>query len=283
MGLSYLFPAFLVFIYLSCFSFPFSSFCLGIILVYSLSHGFASIVGGVTQQSCPYKCMSEKYRMPNCYTPLEDLIYTFGGPWPFALSLSCILVLLALLLSSLRIKYVGSDSSYLTANSIDRQSHHHLPSLLSLSEVHWPLQTFLCYNFYVCSGVVHFFVLFFVRSCKCVVLTHMVSIITLIGTGDQSWRNSKSCSQNVLHGSQYFPGTLASSLLSSQCNYWDRVRNYLITHRLWTFASFGAPNKTEAQVIHICNCSCYWLRENSILKTTNRREPFSHSIKTNFC
>ncbi|KAI8534522.1 hypothetical protein RHMOL_Rhmol10G0096600 [Rhododendron molle] len=91
--------------------------------------------GGVTQQSCPYKCMSEKYRMPNCYTPLEDLIYTFGGPWPFALSLSCILVLLALLLSTLRIKYVGSDSSYLTANSIDRQSHHHLPSLLSLSEV----------------------------------------------------------------------------------------------------------------------------------------------------
>lgn len=69
------------------------------------------------------------------YTPLEELIYTFGGPWPFALLLSCVLVLLALLLSTLRIKFVGSDSVYHTANSIERQSHHHFPYLLSLSEV----------------------------------------------------------------------------------------------------------------------------------------------------
>ncbi|XP_028079386.1 uncharacterized protein LOC114281136 isoform X3 [Camellia sinensis] len=96
---------------------------------------FIYVRGGVTQSSCPYKCISEKYRMPNCYTPLEELIYTFGGPWPFALLLSCVLVVLALLLSTVRVKFVGSGSSYHTANSIERQNHHHFPYLLSLSEV----------------------------------------------------------------------------------------------------------------------------------------------------
>ncbi|KAK0587259.1 hypothetical protein LWI29_020097 [Acer saccharum] len=52
---------------------------------------FIYVRGGVSQQFCPYKCISDKYRMPNCYTPLEELTYTFGGPWPFALILSCIL------------------------------------------------------------------------------------------------------------------------------------------------------------------------------------------------
>ncbi|CAJ1928823.1 unnamed protein product [Sphenostylis stenocarpa] len=46
--------------------------------------GKACPKGGVTERSCPYKCISDKYRMPNCYTPLEELIYTFGGPWPFS-------------------------------------------------------------------------------------------------------------------------------------------------------------------------------------------------------
>ncbi|KAF8379153.1 hypothetical protein HHK36_028582 [Tetracentron sinense] len=87
--------------------------------------------GGVTQPSCPYKCISDKYRMPNCYTPLEELIYTFGGPWPFAVLMSCILVLLSLLLSTLRIKTVNS---YRTANSIEHHSNH-FPYLLSLAEV----------------------------------------------------------------------------------------------------------------------------------------------------
>ncbi|XP_075101419.1 uncharacterized protein LOC107787423 [Nicotiana tabacum] len=91
--------------------------------------------GGVTESPCPYKCITDKYRMPNCYTPLEELIYTFGGPWPFSLLLSCIVVLLALLLSTLRIKLVGSGSSYNTSNSMDHHSHHHFPHLLSLSEV----------------------------------------------------------------------------------------------------------------------------------------------------
>ncbi|KAA8525945.1 hypothetical protein F0562_007955 [Nyssa sinensis] len=96
---------------------------------------FIYVRGGVTQPFCPYKCMSDKYRMPNCYTPLEELMYTFGGPWPFSLLLSCALVLLALLLSTLRIKLVGSGGSNHTTNSIEHQSHQHFPYLLSLSEV----------------------------------------------------------------------------------------------------------------------------------------------------
>lgn len=96
---------------------------------------FIYVRGGVSQPSCPYKCISDKYRMPNCFTPLEELIYMFGGPWLFSLLLSCILVLLALLLSSLRIKLVGSDCICHSLNSIEQRSHHHLPHLLSLSEV----------------------------------------------------------------------------------------------------------------------------------------------------
>ncbi|XP_050220602.1 uncharacterized protein LOC126670974 isoform X2 [Mercurialis annua] len=95
---------------------------------------FIYVRGGVTRPSCPYECISDRYRMPNCYTPLEELMYTFGGPWPFSLLLSCLLVLLAVLLSTLRIKLVGSSSACL-ANSIEHQSHHHFPHLLSLSEV----------------------------------------------------------------------------------------------------------------------------------------------------
>ncbi|GAV89383.1 hypothetical protein CFOL_v3_32800, partial [Cephalotus follicularis] len=90
--------------------------------------------GGVSQPFCPYKCISDKYRMPNCYTPLEELIYAFGGPWPYALLHTCIVVLVALLISTLRIKLVGSGSSC-GVSSIEQQSHHHFPYLLSLSEV----------------------------------------------------------------------------------------------------------------------------------------------------
>lgn len=104
-------------------------------LYWSQLTGSTAAAGGVTESPCPYKCITDKYRMPNCYTPLEELIYTFGGPWPFSLLLSCIVVLLALLLSTLRIKLVGSGSSYNTSNSMDHHSHHHFPHLLSLSEV----------------------------------------------------------------------------------------------------------------------------------------------------
>lgn len=92
------------------------------------------MTGGVDRPFCPYKCISDKYKMPNCFTPLEELMYTFGGPWPFSVILSCFLVLLALLLSTLRVKFVGYGS-YRDADSIEPHSHHHFPHLLSLSEV----------------------------------------------------------------------------------------------------------------------------------------------------
>ncbi|XP_071722506.1 uncharacterized protein [Rutidosis leptorrhynchoides] len=95
---------------------------------------YVYVRGGATQPKCPYVCISDKYKMPHCYTPLEELINTFWGPWPFALLLSLFMVLLALLLSTLRIKLLGSGSSY-AESSIGEQSHHHLPYLLSLSEV----------------------------------------------------------------------------------------------------------------------------------------------------
>ncbi|KAI0500676.1 hypothetical protein KFK09_018892 [Dendrobium nobile] len=96
---------------------------------------FIYVRGGVTQPFCPYKCLSDKYKMPKCYTPLEELIYTFGGPWPFAIVLSFILILLALLLSALRIKMVGTDFRYQTSNPIQNDGSSSFPYLLSLAEV----------------------------------------------------------------------------------------------------------------------------------------------------
>lgn len=96
---------------------------------------FIYIRGGVAKPFCPYKCMSEKYRMPNCYTPLEELIYTFGGPWPFAILLSFIIVIFAILLSTIRIKLVGSGYAYRAVDSSEHHNRHHFPLLLSLAEV----------------------------------------------------------------------------------------------------------------------------------------------------
>lgn len=102
---------------------------------------FIYVRGGVSQPSCPYKCISEKYRMPKCYTPLEELIYTFGGPLPFTIILLSMLVLLSLLLSTIRIKLIGPERSYRTSNSIDHNSQHQSPHLLSLAEVHGTSRT----------------------------------------------------------------------------------------------------------------------------------------------
>ncbi len=96
--------------------------------------------GGVVEPKCPYKCTSEKYRMPNCYTMLEDLVYTLGGPWLFTLLLSCIMVILALVLSVARMKLVSDDdftgpppppSAHQGGAHID----HSFPFLESLEEV----------------------------------------------------------------------------------------------------------------------------------------------------
>ncbi|KAG2302148.1 hypothetical protein Bca52824_030799 [Brassica carinata] len=94
---------------------------------------FVYVRGGVSEPFCPYKCVSDKYRLPNCYTPLEELLYTFGGPFPFALLLCCVVVVLGLLLSSLSIRLL--KSSFYGASSIEHQSTHCLPHLLSLSQV----------------------------------------------------------------------------------------------------------------------------------------------------
>lgn len=91
--------------------------------------------GGVTQSSCPYKCISEKYRMPLCYTPLEELIYTFGGPWLFGLLLSGLLVLLALVLSVARMKFVGSDDHSVPTTTHESQIQHSFPFFQSIDEV----------------------------------------------------------------------------------------------------------------------------------------------------
>lgn len=74
--------------------------------------------------------------MPHCYTALEELIYTFGGPWIFSLLLVGLLILLALVLSVARTKFVGVDE--LPGPSPPQHGHHidhSFPFLESLNEV----------------------------------------------------------------------------------------------------------------------------------------------------
>ncbi|GLU09988.1 hypothetical protein SLE2022_268200 [Rubroshorea leprosula] len=93
---------------------------------------YVSVRGGVTGSPCPYECISDRYHMPHCYTALEELVYTFGGPWLFGLILLCLLVLLALVLSVARMKYVGGDE--LPAVTPARRGSQ-IPFLESLNEV----------------------------------------------------------------------------------------------------------------------------------------------------
>ncbi|URD89015.1 glycine-rich protein [Musa troglodytarum] len=97
---------------------------------------YTNVRGGVAKTPCPYKCVSERYHMPHCYTALEELIYTFGGPWLFGLLLSGLLVLLALVLSVARMKFVGMDELPGPAPT-QPGSHidHSFPFLESLNEV----------------------------------------------------------------------------------------------------------------------------------------------------
>lgn len=160
------------------------------------------MAGGVTKSACPYKCISDKYRMPNCYTPLEDLFYTFGGPWPFAVLLAVILVILAFLLSALRVKLLGFDSCR-DSGSVEQRSHSHYPYLLSLSEVP------------------DYMSMFHYRRNLCYLsqFSMFLDNVTNIGAGIQGGRITKSCSQNVLHGPKYIWGAMASSLHSSRRDY----------------------------------------------------------------
>ncbi|XP_030530685.2 uncharacterized protein LOC115741106 [Rhodamnia argentea] len=97
---------------------------------------YIAVRGGISETPCPYKCISERYHMPHCYTALEELIYTFGGPWLFGLLLVGLLILLALVLSVARMKFVGVDelpgpSPTQRGSQID----HSFPFLESLNEV----------------------------------------------------------------------------------------------------------------------------------------------------
>ncbi|XP_020259156.1 uncharacterized protein LOC109835595 isoform X2 [Asparagus officinalis] len=97
---------------------------------------YLSVRGGVAETPCPYKCISDRYHMPHCYTALEELIYTFGGPWLFGLVLFCLLVLLALVLSVARMKFVGTDELPGPApTQHGSQIDHSFPFLESLNEV----------------------------------------------------------------------------------------------------------------------------------------------------
>lgn len=75
--------------------------------------------------------------MPKCYTAFEELVYTFGGPWWFGLILLSVLILLALVLSVARMKYVTGDElpTPLPAQQRSRLDNS-FPFLESLNEVH---------------------------------------------------------------------------------------------------------------------------------------------------
>ncbi|KAK9102258.1 hypothetical protein Sjap_019512 [Stephania japonica] len=97
---------------------------------------YTYVRGGVAEIPCPYKCVSDRFHMPHCYTALEELIYTFGGPWLFGLLLTGLLILLALVLSVARMKFVGTDELPGPApTQHGSQIDHSFPFLESLNEV----------------------------------------------------------------------------------------------------------------------------------------------------
>lgn len=105
------------------------------------------VTGGVVQATCPYQCITDKYHMPNCYTMLEDLVYTLGGPWLFTLLLSVVMFVLAMVLSVARMKLVGNDD--FTGPTLAPSPHgalidHSYPFLESLNEVRTLFRSYCC-------------------------------------------------------------------------------------------------------------------------------------------
>lgn len=97
---------------------------------------YVAVRGGVAETPCPYKCTSDRYHMPNCYTAFEELVYTFGGPWFFGLILLGLLIVLALVLSVARMKYVAVDDlPALAPARNDTRLNHSFPFLESLNEI----------------------------------------------------------------------------------------------------------------------------------------------------
>ncbi|KAJ9167907.1 hypothetical protein P3X46_019497 [Hevea brasiliensis] len=97
---------------------------------------YLAVQNGVTERPCPYKCISDRYHMPNCYTALEELVYTFGCPWLFSFILLGLLILLALVLSVARMKYAADDElPSLVPPQRESRIDHSFPFLESLNEV----------------------------------------------------------------------------------------------------------------------------------------------------
>lgn len=89
--------------------------------------------------------------MPHCYTALEELMETFGGPWLFGLLLLGLLILLALVLSVARMKFVGFDESSGSARAQGSQIDHSFPFLESLNEVRKTCCVF--FGFITCCSI----------------------------------------------------------------------------------------------------------------------------------
>ncbi|KAI3865932.1 hypothetical protein MKW92_032960 [Papaver armeniacum] len=105
---------------------------------------YITVRGGVAETPCPYKCVSDRYHMPNCYTSVEELIYTFGGPWLFGLLLTGLLILLALVLSVARLKFFSADELPGPApTQHGSQIDHSFPFLESLNEKFQLLREFV--------------------------------------------------------------------------------------------------------------------------------------------
>ncbi|KAG8376085.1 hypothetical protein BUALT_Bualt09G0026800 [Buddleja alternifolia] len=97
---------------------------------------YTAVRGGITDTPCPYKCISDRYHMPRCYTALEELIYTFGGPWLFGFILLSLLIVLALVLSVARMKFAcGDELPGLMPNRRGSPIDRSFPFLESLNEV----------------------------------------------------------------------------------------------------------------------------------------------------
>lgn len=95
--------------------------------------------GGIEKTPCPYGCISPKYSMPHCNTPIEDLIEDLGGPWVFTAGSLLVLMLLALTISVARMKLIGnedlSDPPQRLSDAVETAVDHSIPFLESLNEV----------------------------------------------------------------------------------------------------------------------------------------------------
>lgn len=85
--------------------------------------------------------------MPSCNTALEELVDTFGGPWLFGFILLGLLILLALVLSVARMKYVGADEiPALVPPRHGSRIDHSFPFLESLNEVYLQFHPYSIYG-----------------------------------------------------------------------------------------------------------------------------------------